>query len=142
MASAVAVGRVERIADRWFRSWGLVAVAALLATIASLVAGYEAWRLPFVAAHLAALLALVPLGLVLIGRTFRAAYAERGSLGGAVSGLLSHDRVATVLVLVALVAIAVSLSQFQGGIRWLRAVANYTTVGCILALVVRYLRTR
>ncbi len=140
--ATTAVGRTERIADRWFRGWGIAAVVLLLATGGALLVGYEGWRRPFVLAHLAGLLALIPLGLVVLGRVASRAYAERGSLLGAVRGTFAHDRLASALVLVALVAVAVSLSQFEGGIRWLRAAANYTTVAIILLLVVRYLRTR
>ena len=65
---------------------------------------------------------------------------ERGSVLGAVRGTLAHDRLATVLVAVAFVAAAVSLSQFQDGVRVVRSLANFTTVGVILVLVGRYLR--
>ncbi len=142
MARMAAVGRVEFIADWWFRAWGTAALLSLTVTAGALLAGFEGWRLPFVLAHLAALLALVPLGLVILSRVVGGEYARRGSVAGAVRGVFAHDRIASVLVVVALVAIAVSLSQFQDGIRWLRALANYTTVSIILVLVARYLRTR
>ena len=48
------------LADRWFRAWGMAALVALAATVSMLLAGAEGWRVPFVAAHLAALLALLP----------------------------------------------------------------------------------
>lgn len=142
MAGVSMIGRTERIADRWFRICGLAVVVLLLTTVASLLVGYEGWRRPFVLAHLTALFALVPLGLVVLRRVGSRAYAERGSLLGAVQGTFAHDRFASMLVVCALVAVVVSLSQFQDGIRWLRAMANYATVSIILVLVVRYLRTR
>ncbi len=91
-------------------------------------------------AHLCALLALVPLGVVLVGRTFARYREERGSVLGGVRGTLAHDRLATVLVAVALVAVVVSLSQFDGGVRAVRSAANLTTVAVIVVLVGRYLR--
>ena len=52
----------------------------------------------------------------------------------------AHDRVSTLLVGIALVAIVVSLSQFDGGVRAVRAAANLTAGAMIVALVTRYLR--
>jgi hypothetical protein len=127
------------VADRWFRGWGAAALLALLATGAMLALSLEAWRAPFVLAHLCALLALVPLGVVLVVRTFARYRAERGSLLGGVRGTLAHDRGSTLLVAVALVAVVVSLSQFDGGVRAVRSAANLTTVAMILVLVGRYL---
>jgi hypothetical protein len=128
------------VADRWFRGWGVAALLALLATGVMLALSLEAWRAPFVLAHLCALLALVPLGVVLVSRTFARYRTERGSLLGGVQGTFAHDRVTTLLVAVALVAVVVSLSQFDGGVRVVRSAANLTTVAMILALVGRYLR--
>ena len=142
MARMATVERVERVADRWLRAWGVAALVLLTVTVGALLVSFEGWRRPFVLTHLAALLALVPLGLVVLARVVGGEYARRGSVIGAVRGVFAHDRLASVLVVVALIAIAVSLSQFQGGIRWLRALANYTTVSIILVLVARYLRTR
>jgi len=53
--------------------------------------------------------------------------------------VLAHDRLATGLVAVALVAAAASLSQFDGGVRAVRSAANLTTVAVIVVLVGRYL---
>jgi len=127
-------------ADRWFRGWGVAALASLAVTGGMLALRLEAWRTPFVLAHLAALLALVPLGAVLVGRTFARYRRERGSLVGALRGTLAHDRLATLLVALALVAVAVSLSQFNDGVRVVRSMANFTTVAVIVVLVRRYLR--
>jgi hypothetical protein len=65
---------------------------------------------------------------------------EGGSLLAAVRGTLAHDRVTTLLVAVALVAVAVSLSQLDGGVRLVRSAANLTAVAMIVVLVGRYLR--
>lgn len=132
--------RALAAADRWFRGWGVAALASLAVTGAMLALRLEAWRAPFVLAHLAALLALVPLGVVLVGGTFARYRRERGSVLGALRGTLTHDRLATLLVALALVAVAVSLSQFQDGVRVVRSLANLTTVGVIVVLVGRYLR--
>lgn len=132
--------RTRVAADRWFRGVGLVAVALLATTVAMLALRLDAWRAPFVFAHLAALLALVPLGLVIVWQTYARGYEERRSILGALQATLTHDRVTTLLVLLVLVAVATSLSQFNGGIRELRAGANFTAVGTIVVLVVRYLR--
>lgn len=130
------------IADRWFRVWGVAALAALAATAAMLALRLEAWRVPFVAAHLAALLALVPLGLALVASTYRA-QVRAGNRGfDAVRATLEYDRVATTLTVLAFVAAAVSLSQFDGGIRIVRTVANITTVSMVVTLITRYLRSR
>lgn len=128
--------------DRWFRLWGVVALSALAATAAMLVLRLEAWRVPFVAAHLAALLALLPLGIALVVSTYRAQIrAGHGGLA-AVGATLTHDRVATALMLLTFVTAAVSLSQFEGGVRDVRTVANLVTVSVVAVLVVRYLRRR
>ncbi|MGE0135679.1 MAG: hypothetical protein AB7L91_09565 [Dehalococcoidia bacterium] len=140
MAAVTSNSRTLWVADRWFRGWGVAALASLAVTVGMLALRLEAWRAPFVLAHLAALLALVPLGVVLVGRTFARCRRERGSLLGAARGTLAHDRLATLLVGVAFVAAAVSLSQFQDGVRIVRSLANFTTVGVIVVLVGRYLR--
>ena len=140
MAAVTSTSGTLYFADRWFRGWGLAAVASLVVTGVMLALSLEAWRAPFVLAHLSALLALVPLGAVLVGRTFARYRRERGSVLGAVQGTLAHDRLATLLVAIALVAVAVSLSQFQDGVRVVRSAANLTTVGIIVVLVGRYLR--
>ncbi|MEZ4554176.1 MAG: hypothetical protein R3B59_09745 [Dehalococcoidia bacterium] len=140
MAAVTSDSRTLWVVDRWFRGWGVAALASLAVTGGMLALRLEAWRAPFVIAHLAALLALVPLGAVLVGRTFARYRRERGSVLAALRGTLSHDRLATMLVAVAFVAAAVSLSQFQDGVRVVRSIANFTTVGVIAVLVGRYLR--
>jgi hypothetical protein len=138
MAAVTSTSPTLYVADRWFRGWGVAALLALPAAGAMLALRLEAWRAPFVLAHLCALLALVPLGVVLVARTFARYREERGSVPGAVRGTLAHDRVATILVAVALVAVAVSLSQFDGGMRLVRSTANLTAVAMIVVLVGRY----
>ena len=143
--AAVTAGRRDEsralwVADRWFRGWGVAALASLVVTGAMLALRLDAWRAPFVLAHLAALLALVPLGVVLVGRTFARYRRQRGSVLGALRGTLTHDRLATGLVVLSLVAVAVSLSQFQDGVRVVRSLANLTTVSVIVVLVGRYLK--
>jgi hypothetical protein len=140
MAAVTSTSRTLYVADRWFRGWGVAALLALLATGVMLALSLEAWRAPFVLAHLCALLALVPLGVVLVARTFARYYEERRSLLAAVRGTLGHDQLATALVVVALVAVVVSLSQFDGGVRAVRSAANLTTVTVIVVLVGQYLR--
>ncbi|MPZ99424.1 MAG: hypothetical protein GEU80_08830 [Dehalococcoidia bacterium] len=134
------LARPVQIADRWFRACGLAAVAALGATAGMLAGGAEAWRVPFVLAHLAALLALVPLGFALVARAFIEARAERGSAWGAISGVIERYPLVTTLVAATFVTAAVSLSQFEG-VRWLRSAANLATVALVVTLVVRYLRS-
>ena len=83
MAAMTSDSRTLFVADRWFRGWGAMAMLALVATGAMLALSLEAWRAPFVLAHLCALLALVPLGVVLVGRTFARYREERGSSSAA-----------------------------------------------------------
>lgn len=127
-------------ADAWFRGWGYGAIAALVGTLAMLAVQMPEWRVPFVIAHLAALLAVAPLGVVLVVQTFARYRRSSDSVAGGLRGLFTHDRLVTALVLAAFVTAAVSLSQFQGGIRWLRALANYSTVAIVVTLIWRYLR--
>ncbi len=129
-------------ADAWFRGAGTVALGTLAGTAIMLALRMDAWRLPFVLAHLCALLALVPLGLVLVSHTLSTYYRARSSFAAALRGTLTHDRFVTALVIVVFTAATISLSQFEGGVRWVRAAANYATVSAILVLVVRYLRSR
>lgn len=136
-----APGRALWFADMWFRGWGLGALVALVGTAVMLVLGVDAWRVPFVIAHLSGLLALAPLGVVLVVTTLGRYWREMHSIAGAVGGLLSHDRLVTYLVLASFVTAGVSLSQFEGGVRWVRAAANYSTVAIVLVLVWRYLRS-
>ena len=128
------------LVDGWFRGWGFGAIAALVGTLGMLALRMPEWRVPFVIAHVAALLAVAPLGVVLVGQTFARYRRESGSVAGGLRGLFTHDRLVTALVLASFVTAAVSLSQFQGGIRWLRALANYSTVAIVVTLTSRYLR--
>ena len=123
-------------ADRNFRIFGKLAVALLLATAGLIAADVDAWRAVFAAAHLAALIALLPLGVALIVEAFREARAA-GDPG--LRGVLRRHRTVAILVAVALVTIALSLANFEGGSRAVRRVANLSTVGIVLVLVWRYL---
>jgi hypothetical protein len=120
-----------RVVDRWFRFAGIVTIALLAVTIGMLLAGSEGWRAPFGLAHLAALAALLPLGVALIAHTYR----EAGGLGPMLS---RHGRVVIVLALIA-VSVTVTLVEFDGN-RDVRRVSNFTTVGLVLLLIARYLR--
>lgn len=120
------------LADRVFRIVGLVAVGLILATIGMVLVGAEGWRAPFAAAHLAALVALVPLGIAVVAY----AYRDAGGLGAM---LARHARVVIVLALIA-VSVTITLMEFDGGNRELRRIANFTTVGLVLLLIVNYLR--
>ncbi|MDA0366438.1 MAG: hypothetical protein O2843_11355, partial [Chloroflexi bacterium] len=72
-----------RALDRLFRVAGAGALIALAATGAALALGVEAWRVPFVLAHLLALVALLPLGVALVLAALRAGYVERDTPIGA-----------------------------------------------------------
>ncbi|MSQ30343.1 MAG: hypothetical protein EXR68_07660 [Dehalococcoidia bacterium] len=120
-----------RAVDRWFRSAGILAILALLVTFGMIFAGADGWRGPFVAAHLAALVALLPLALALVVY----AYREAGSLGAMVA---RHTLVAGALAVIA-VTVTVSLMEFTGN-REVRRIANLTSVAVIVLLVVHYLR--
>ncbi len=130
-----------RITDRWFRVWGVAALVALVATGFSLVTHWAAWRVPFVAAHLATLLALVPLGLVLIARECLTAYHVAGSSVGTPGAIARRHPWVLLLLAMAIVSVAVSLANFADGTRWLRTIANLVTVAIALTLVARYLRS-
>lgn len=116
--------------DAGFRFFGKVTLALLLATAGLLLAGVEAWRALFALAHLAALIALVPLGVALAVHAVR----QEGSLGAAVA----RHRLVVGLLLLAAVAVALSLANFEDGNRLVRRTANLTTVGIALVLVWRY----
>ena len=131
---------LRRITDRWFSVCSVVALVALAATAASLASGIGAWRVPFVAAHLATLLALTPLGVVLAVEAVTGARREAGSLAGIPAALVRRQPVEVELLVVLTVAVAVSLANFAGGTRWLRAGANLVSVAAIVTLVARYLR--
>ena len=130
-----------RLTDRVFRVFGILAVVSLALTFGSLATGIGAWRVPFVATHLATLLALAPLGVVLVVEAIAQATREAGSFGGAPAALVRRHGLVMLLLAIIAVSIAVSLANFSGGTRWLRAVANYTSVAVILVLVARYLRS-
>lgn len=118
-------------ADRWFRTLGAGAVMALGATGILLFAESSAWRVIFVVAHLAALLALLPLGVVLVLRAYRQS--------GGLTSMVRRYPVVAVLLVCLLVTIVASLMNFDGN-REARRVANLASVALILVLVVRYLR--
>ncbi len=127
-----------RLADRWFRMMGGVTLALLAATLALQVAGREAWRPVFGLAHLAALVALVPLGIAILRHATREASAA--GAGPLLPALVQrHPQVAFLLAAAAL-TIVLSLLNFEDGNRALRRVANLTTVAIMMALVLRYLR--
>ncbi len=118
-------------ADRWFRLVGFTAFLALGSTAILLFAGGNAWRVIFVFAHLLALLALLPIGVVLVLR----AYAQSGGLGG----MVRRYPAVTVLLLCLFATIVASLLNFDGN-REARRVANLASVALLAVLVVRYLR--
>ncbi|MEI6137341.1 MAG: hypothetical protein WCQ48_08035 [Chloroflexota bacterium] len=119
-----------RLVDRLFRVLGIVTIAALAATIAMLLLGAEAWRVPFVAAHLAALVALAPLGIVLIVVAYREA-------GGVPSMIMRHALVVAALAVI-VVSVTVTGMEFTGN-RDVRRIANIVTVSLVVLLVARYL---
>ena len=118
-------------ADRWFRILGVGTLMALASTGILLFAEGNAWRVLFVVSHLAALLALVPLGIVLVLRAYQ-------HEGGLLAMAARHPLVGALLACLA-VTVTLSLLNFEGD-REVRRIANLTTVAIILALVVRYLR--
>jgi hypothetical protein len=117
------------LADRWFRILGLTAISALIATGILLALRLDAWRIPFVGAHLAALLALLPLGVALIVDAIRRETGTRS--GNPFVATLRRNRTEAILVAAALCTAAVSLSQFSDGVRAIRSVANLATVALI-----------
>jgi hypothetical protein len=139
VATLVTGSTLLRLADRWFRAWGSLCLAALAFTAALLAVGADAWRAAFILGHLCALLALLPLGLVLVGATFAQHYRARGDLVDAARATVSHDPLVTGLVLLCFLTVAISLSQFEGN-QPVRAAANVASVAMIAVLVVRYLR--
>ena len=123
-------------ADRVFRLFGKLALALLITTAGLLIADIEAWRAVFASAHLAALIALLPLGIALIAHAFREARSEDDP---GLTGVLRRHRTVAILLAVVLVTVALSLANFEGGSRVVRRVANLTTVSIALVLVWRYL---
>ncbi len=124
-------------ADWVFRNAGKVTIALLLTTLALLVVDADYWVSTFLLAHLAALVALLPLGVVLVRHAFARAAAEGDPGPG---GVMSRYRDVVVVLLLIAIAVTVTLVNFEDGIRWLRRVANFVTVGLVLFLVVRYMR--
>lgn len=120
-----------RLVDRWFRLAGIVTIALLAVTIGMLLAGAAGWRAPFGLAHLAALAALLPLGVALIAHGYR----EAGGLGAMLS---RYGRIAIVLAVIA-ATVTITLVEFDGN-RALRRVSNLTTVALVLLLIAQYLR--
>lgn len=120
-----------RLADRIFRLAGVVTILGLVATIALAVSGAAIWRPVFTASHVTALVALVPLGAVLV----TLAYREAGGLGPMLS---RHLRIVIALAVIA-VSVTVTLVEFDGN-RTVRRFSNFTTVGLVLLLIVHYVR--
>ena len=120
-----------RLVDCWFRFAGIAAILALVVTIGMRTAGAEGWRGPFTAAHLAALSALLPLGIALIVHVYR----EAGSLGAMIS---RHRLVAGALLVIAVCVVVtqVTFTAYPA----VRRVSNYVNVSIILLLIVHYLR--
>ncbi|MGE3857579.1 MAG: hypothetical protein AB7G21_11555 [Dehalococcoidia bacterium] len=120
-----------RTVDKTFRIFGVLTILGLIATIAGAMNGAAWWRPVFSAAHLTALIALVPLGIALVVW----AYRDAGGLGAMLS---RHARIAIVLALIA-VSVTITLVEFNGN-RDVRRISNFTTVGLILLLIVHYFR--
>lgn len=135
------LGRAVRVADRWFRVAGVVTLALLAVTGITLALGREAWRPIFALAHLAALMALLPLGAVLAWRAVIEARRVTGSAGRAAPAVARRYPVVTGLVLLSFVTAGISLANFADGERWVRTSANLSTVAIVAALVAHYLRT-
>ena len=126
---------------RWFRFAVTATLAALALTIAMLALRADAWRVPFVAAHLAALLALLPLGAGILVHAYRHHRRFHVGAGETLRAIVEANRLNTALVAVILVAAAISISQFTG-VRVIRASANAVTVTLVVTLVIRYFRWR
>jgi len=120
-----------RVVDRVFRVAGIATIVGIIATIALAMAGAPIWRPVFTLSHLTALIALVPLGVVLIAL----AYREAGGLGPMLS---RHARIVIVLAVIA-VSVTITLIEFNGN-RTVRRISNFTTVGLVLLLLVHYVR--
>ncbi|MFA7248912.1 MAG: hypothetical protein WC273_04705 [Dehalococcoidia bacterium] len=126
-----AMTTILRRVDRWFRIAGVATLLALAVTIAMLLGGVESWRVPFVAAHLAALAALLPLGIALVVLGYREA-------GGPGAMLARHWRIVLVLAVIA-ASVTVTGMEFTAN-RDIRRVSNIVTVSLVVLLVVQYLR--
>lgn len=128
---SVAPSRSLRITDRWFRIVGAGTLAMLALTGGMLVAGVDTWWVPFVGAHLLALVALLPLAFVLL--------IEAGRASGGPAAMVRRHPLPAALVTALAVTVALSLMNFEGN-RDVRRFANFSSVAIILLLVVRYLR--
>lgn len=118
----------------------MVTLVGLVATGMLLAGGAEAWRPVFALSHLAALLALVPLGVVLVATHYSTARAEAAGPLGGLRLLFAKHRLEVALVALAFAGVAITLWQFEG-LREVRRVSNVVTVASVVTLVVRYLRS-
>ncbi|MDA1010175.1 MAG: hypothetical protein O2888_01730, partial [Chloroflexi bacterium] len=98
--------------DRLFRVGGIVTLALLAVTVTLGLAGVEAWRYAFTAAHVSALVALGPLGVALVRLGLRQA-ALAGDPGPA--GVVRRYRGTVVALVVVLIAVDASLANFEDG---------------------------
>ena len=112
-------------------------LALLLVTLGLYAVESAAWRTLFTLAHLAALAALLPLGIVLVRHAFRQA---RLSGDPGIVGVFRRYRATIVVLALIALAVAISLANFEDGSRLARRSANFITVGLVLMLVIRYLR--
>ncbi len=135
------LARALHVADRWFRGAGVATLGLLGITGVTLALGHEVWRSIFALAHLAALIALAPLGLLLVARAVIQARLETGSTATAVPAVARRYPVVTALVLLSFLTAGISLANFPDGERWVRTVANLSTVAIVVGLVVHYLRS-
>jgi len=126
-----AMNSTLRLVDRSFRIFGIVTLVGIAITILGAMNGAGWWRPVFSASHLAALIALVPLGVALVVY----AYREAGSLGAMLS---RHARIVITLAVIA-VSVTITLVEFDGN-RTVRRISNFTTVGLVLLLIVHYFR--
>ncbi len=120
-----------RAADRLFRIAGIVTIAGLVVALGMRLAGSATWWVPFVAAHLGALIALLPLGVVLVVRAVREA-------GGLLPAVTRHAAV-TIALLVIAGSVTTTLLEFSAN-PGVRRVSNFLTVALVLLLVARYLQ--
>jgi hypothetical protein len=126
-----AMNSTLRLVDRSFRILGIVSLVTLAITIVMRMNGMEGWRTPFYIAHLAALFALLPLGIVLVVQ----AYRETGSVGAMIA------RHSTVAAAIAVIAVCVVVTQVTfTAYPDIRRASNYVTVGIIALLVIHYFR--
>lgn len=75
--------------------------------------------------------------MVLVRYAFRQAEAM-GDPG--LGGVLRRYRWTALILLAILIAVVITLVNFEDGLRWLRRASNLTTVALVLVLVVQYLR--